>query len=122
MKFESIYWPDSQLIKIQIQYDHASLLIYNDALQKKLLIECFGLAGVTNLCIWDDMIIMEAQVSPADNTNTDFMRKMYTAYDRNADYGGRSLSNGMQELRMKLENHIAFSVFCQKIQVVETDT
>ncbi len=122
MKFENIYWPDSQLIKIQIQYDHASLLIYNDALQKKLLIECFGLAGVTNLCIWDDMIIMEAQVSPADNTNTDFMRKMYTAYDRNADYGGRSLSNGMQELRMKLENHIAFSVFCQKIQVIETDT
>lgn len=122
MKFESIYWPDSQLIKIQIQYNYASLLIYNDALQKKLLIECSGLAGVTNLCIWDDMIIMEAQVSPADNTNTDFMRNMYTVYDRNADYGGRLLSNGMQELRMEFENHIAFSVFCQKIQVIETDT
>lgn len=121
MKFENMYWPDSQLIKIQIQYDHASLLIYNDSLQKKILIVCSGLAGITNLCIWDDMIIMEAKIHPADNANTEFMRKMYTTYDKNTDYGGRSLSDGMQELRMELENHIVFSVFCQKIQVIEPD-
>lgn len=121
MRFESIYWPDSQLIKIQIQYDYASLLIYNDTLQKHLLVECSGLAGVTNLCIWDDMIIMKAKIYSADNTNTDFMRNMYAAYDKYADYGGRSLSNGMQELRIELENHIVFSVYCQNIQVIETD-
>ena len=121
MKFESVYWPDSHLIRIQIQYDHASLLIYNDTLQKELLIECSGLAGVTNLCIWDDMIIMEAGIYPADDTNTAFMRNMYTVYDKSADYGGRSLSDGMQELRIELENHISFSVYCQKIQVIEPD-
>ena len=121
MKFESIYWPDSQLIRIHIQYDYAGLLVYNDTLQKQLLIECTGLAGVTNLCIWDDMIIMEARIFPTDETNTAFIRNMYTAYDKSADYGGRSLSNGMKELRIELENHIPFSVYCQKIQVIEPD-
>lgn len=121
MKFESIYWPDSQLIKVQIQYDCASLLVYNDTLQKQLLVACSGLAGVTNLCIWDDMIIMEAKIYTADNTNSDFMRNLYAAYDHNADYGGRSLRDGMQELRIELENHITFSVYCQHIEVIETD-
>ena len=121
MRFESVYWPDSQLIRIQIQYDYAGLLIYNDTLQKHLMINCSGFAGITNLCIWDDMIIMNAKIYPADNTHTGFMRNMYMAYDKNADYGGRSLSNGMQELRIELENHITFSVFCQNIQVIEKE-
>ena len=121
MKFESIYWPDSQLIKIQIQYDYASLLIYNDILQKLLLVECSGLAGVTDLCIWDDMIIMDAKIQPAGSEYDDFMRNMYAVYEAHADYGGRTLSNGMYQLRIELENHIAFSVYCQKIDVVEPD-
>ena len=35
------------------------------------------------------------------------------------DYGGRSLSNGLLELRIELANYISFSVYCLQIDVIE---
>lgn len=119
MKFENYFWPDSQLEKMQIEYDHASLVIWNDVLERELVVECYGLAGITNLCIWDDTIIWSAEVRPVCNSEDAFVRNLYTAYDKNYDYGGRFLSNGLLELRIELVNHIAFSVYCQRIEVVE---
>ena len=119
MRFENIYWPDSQLITIRIEYDKARFIIWNDILQKRLLVECSGFAGITNLCIWDDTIIMNANVYPVKDSGDGFVHDLYVAYDKNADYGGRSLSNGLFELRIELVNNIPFSVFCQKIEVNE---
>lgn len=120
MKFENLYWPDSQLIRIQIEYDQAKLIIWNDILQKQLLVECSGFAGITNLCIWDDTIIMSARVYPVCDADNEFLRNLYTAYSKNEDYGGRSLGNGLLELRIELVNYISFSVYCQNIEVVES--
>ena len=117
MKFENIYWPDSQLIRIQIEYNQANLIIWNDALQKQILVKCFCFAGITNLCIWDDTIIMDAQVYPVYDSDNEFVRNLYTAYSKDIDYGGRSLSCGLLELKIELVNYIAFSVYCQKIEV-----
>ena len=58
MNFININWADSNIENINIEYDCATLVIWNDILQKRLYVECSGLAGVTNLCIWDDTIIM----------------------------------------------------------------
>lgn len=119
MKFESIFWPDSQLVKIQIEYNYAGLVIWNDVLQKHLLVKCSGFAGINNLCIWDDTIILNANVYPVGDVDNDFVRNLYKAYDRDVDYGGRVLSSGLLELRIELVNYISFSVYCQKIDVVE---
>ena len=51
MNISNINWADSDLENITIEYDHASLVIWNDTLQKRLSVECSGLAGITNLCI-----------------------------------------------------------------------
>lgn len=117
MCFSNINWADSDLQKIYIEYDRATLIIWNDALQKRLYVECSGLAGITNLCIWDDTIIMSAKLNPVCEANNDFIRNLYTAYNTNKDYGGRSLANGLLELRFELANYISFSVYAQKIEV-----
>lgn len=117
MNFYDIDWADSDLENICIEYDRATLVIWNDALQKRMLINCSGLAGLTNLCIWDDTIIMNAQVLPVANSNNDFIRSLYAAYDKNNDFGGRSLSSGLLELKIELSNYISFSVYCLKIEV-----
>lgn len=122
MTFKNIYWPDSQLEKIQIEYDCATLIIWNDVLQKRLTVRCTGLAGITNLCIWDDTIIMNAEVYPVTDFDTDFIHRLFEAYDKNYDYGGRTLSSGLLELRIELINHISFSVYCLKVDVIEDDT
>ena len=121
MRFESLYWPDSQLTTIHIEYDRANLVIWNDALQKELFVECSGFAGMTNLCIWDDTIIMNANVYPVCDADNEFLKNLYTAYGKNEDYGGRSLSSGLLELRIELANYISFSVYCQKIEVIESN-
>ena len=56
MKFENIDWADSNIDKIEIEYDCAKLLIFNDTLQKNVCVSCTGFVGLTNLCIWDDKI------------------------------------------------------------------
>lgn len=119
MNFLTIDWADSDLENIQVEYDRAVLTVWNDALQKRLLITCVGLAGITNLCIWDDTIIMKAEIYPVTEPDSDFIHKLYAAYDREYNYGGRSLSNGLLELRIQLANQISFSVYCLKIDVLE---
>lgn len=117
MNFKAIDWADSNLEKIQIEYDCAVLTIWNDSEQKRLLITCSGLAGITNLCIWDDTTIMNATLLPVNDESNDFIRSLYAAYDRNYDYGGRSLNCGLQELRVELSNCISFSVYCLAVDV-----
>ena len=119
MDFQDFYWADSDMESIHVEYDHAALVIWNEACQKRLSVECTGLAGMTNLCLWDDTIILRASVKPACDAENEFLRNLYRAYDKNADYGGRSLGSGLLELRIELANYICFCVYCQKIEVQE---
>lgn len=120
MNFLSIDWADSDIELINIEYDHATMVIWNDALQKRLAVECFGFAGITDLCIWDDTIIMSANVMPVCDMENEFIQKLYTAYSKQVDYGGRFLDNGLLELKIELANHISFSIYCQSIKVSVT--
>jgi len=90
MKFESIFWPDSQLVKIQIEYNYAGLVIWNDVLQKHLLVKCSGLAGINNLCIWDDTIIENIYVKNADLSSDSYLQNVFSNYDKDFDCGGRN--------------------------------
>ncbi len=119
MNFNEFDWTDSILEKIIIEYDKAILIIVNNSLQQRLYVQCTGLVGITNLCIWDDTIIMNAEIKSIENNNTEFIRNLYLAYDRNFDYGGRSLNEGILDLCVELSNYIAFSVFCLKVDVKE---
>ena len=120
MNFQDFDWADSDLESIHIEYDRATLVIWNDACQKRLSVECSGLAGITNLCIWDDTIIINASVNFTCDTDNEFLRNLYTAYSKNKDYGGRFLGNRLLELRIELANHISSRVYCQKIEVTES--
>ena len=117
MNFQDFYWADSDIENINVEYNHATLIIWNAALKKRLSIECSGFVGITNLCIWDDMTIMNTSISPVNDVNNDFVRQLYTAYDKDFDYGGRKLANGLLELKIELANYISFSLYCQKINV-----
>ena len=118
MKFENIDWADSNIEKIEIEYDCAKLLIFNDTLQKNVCVSCTGFVGLTNLCIWDDQIIDSAEILPvSDNDDSPFIREVFTAYDKEFNYGERWLNKGILELRIKLVNYISFSIYCQKIDV-----
>lgn len=117
MKFTDIDWADSELEKVQIEHDLAILTIWNDTLQRRIDVVCTGLAGITDLCIWDDMIILRAELNTVTDENDVFVRKLYSVYDREFDYGRRSLKEGLQELRIELSNRMIFSVYCQNVKI-----
>jgi hypothetical protein len=122
MDFLCYDWADSDIENICIEYDHAKLLIFNDSCQKRLYVDCYGFAGINNLCMWDDTIILSAHVRSVFRSDNDFVRNLYATYNENQDYGGRSLKNGLLELKIELVNGIVFSMYCQKIEVTEDNT
>ena len=126
MNFTDYSWHDCHINRINIEYDKATIEIgYYEPKPDvkdikctwKCFVVCTGLAGITNLCIWDDTIIYDTNVRLAD-PNDDFVRKLYGAYSKEWNFGGRSLSNDLYELQIELVNNITFSIYCQKIEVI----
>ena len=118
MNFENISWVDSDIERIEIEYNCAKLFIFNDSLQKDMCVSCTGFIGLNNLCIWDDQIIEQASIFQIkDDDNTPFIQTVFAAYDKDFNYGERWLNHGIIELRIKLVNGISFSIYCQKVDV-----
>lgn len=120
MNFHGIDWADSSINKIEIEYNCAKLLIFNDSLQKNLVVKCTGFIGMTNLCIWDDQIIDYAEVCTIEEDNsTAFTQMLFSTYDKNANYGERWLNHGILEVRIRLVNDTTFSIYCQSVEVMD---
>ncbi len=118
MEFNNISWADSDIEKIEIEYDSIKLYIFNDALQRNVCVICTGFIGLTDLCIWDDQIIDHAEMHQmSDHESIPFMKMVYDAYDKNFNYGERCLNNGVIEVCIRLINNISFNIYCQKIAV-----
>ena len=121
MCFNSVFWPDSNIEKITIEYNRAQLYVYNSALQRNLHVNCTGFIGLTNLCIWDDQIIEDAEIRQvSEDENTAFLQTLFSAYDKDYNYGERWLSQGILELRITLVNGITFSIYCQNVDIEES--
>lgn len=116
MTYYDYYWPDSDIDSILIEYDKAVLTVFNDALQKNLKVICNGFAGITDLCIWDDTFIFSTDLKSADESD-EFVQKIYSSYDKNYNYGGRKLSDGLLALEIELSNHIMFTIYCLNVDV-----
>ena len=122
MSINNYEWADSNIESILIEYDKASLVIWNDSIGRNVTVVCSGFAGITNLCIWDDTIIESAEVHSVEEGTEGFVDVLFEAYDKDYDYGGRKLKNGLLELRILLVNKIPFSLYCQSIHVLDSGT
>ena len=118
MNFTKFNWADANIHKIIIDYDLAEIEISYDGFNKQYTIQCTGLAGLTNICIWDDTIISDTCICFADKNNSSFMQLLLSKYDLGIDYGLRYLSDSFLELKITLVNDTTFSVFCQRISVL----
>lgn len=122
MNFNNFFWPDSDLEQILISYNVAELTVWNDAINRRLVIRCNGLAGITDLCIWDDQIIIDAKVlclSGDDliKSQDSFLKKLCAAYPYSSVGDEKEIEDGIIILRLLLTNNIWFSVYCQSIDV-----
>lgn len=118
MNICSIDWSDSNIEKIEIEYNCATLFVFNDTLQKQLIVKLNGFIGLTNLLIWDDQIIDHVEVHEIqDNNPSPFIQMLFAAYDKDFNYGERWLNNGILEIQIHLVNHTFFTLYCQSIDI-----
>lgn len=123
MKFTDFFWPDSDLERISVEYDLAELTIWNDAEARRLVVRCHGFAGMTDLCIWDDQIILDVKLRHLDwpeivSSQDGFLRKLCDAYGQPAAWYERKLTDGLWILEFQLTNQIWFKLYCQDVEVV----
>jgi len=118
MNICSIDWADSNIEKIEIEYNCATLFVFNDTLQKQLIVKLNGFIGLTNLLIWDDQIIDHVEVHEIqDNNPSPFIQMLFAVYDKDFNYGERWLNNGILEIQIHLVNHTCFTLYCQSIDI-----
>ncbi len=118
--FHNYDWADSDINKIEIEYNCVKLYIFNDTLQKNFVVNCSGFIGMTDLCIWDDQIIDYAEVIEIeDPKHSPFTEEIFSAYGINVNYGERTLKPEFLEARFTLTNQITFKIYCQAINVSE---
>jgi len=121
MNFLEIDWADSSLEKVEIEYDLAKLTFFNDTFQKNMTVVCTGLAGISNLCIWDDTAVYNWDLSPVTDRSNPFLQELYTSYDDRFDYGPDRRLTDLLELKMQLSNDMWFYVYCLKVEVFDTE-
>ena len=64
MTFDEICLPDMSLESIHIEYDKAVITTYDYEYKYGYIITCTSLAGVTDLNVWDENIIINASLKP----------------------------------------------------------
>ena len=120
MKFNEMYWPDSQIEEIKIKYNELVITVFNDLLRKTVNVICKNFAGITNLCIWDDTVIFSAKLEKA--TNELFYNEIIKAYTNiNGELDKfdkfRTLASGLLKLSLELTNGISCEIYCQSVEV-----
>ena len=117
MKFSDFFWPDRSLEQIRICYDAAELTIWNRSMNCNVTARCEGFIGMTDLCIWDDQIILQAECrnmpwSDVIRSQDAFLQSLCKAYPYSSQWDERRLEDGVVVLSVLLANHIRFRLYC----------
>lgn len=120
MKFNEIIWADSSIEEINIKYNELMIKVFNEDLKKIVNIACKNFAGLTNLCLWDDVDIFNARLEKA--TNELFYNNILKSYrDTQGKFDNtnknRTLDNGLLKLTITLTNGIDCEIYCQSVEV-----
>ena len=113
---KKIDFADACLKKINIEYDKAEIHIQlDDSKNSNLIIECSGLLGIDNLCIWDDTYIDSLSIVSADR-NCNYLKEVFKAYLQSTS--DRDLNKKIYDLKITLVNNITCHVYFQNYTII----
>ena len=118
MNINDIFWPDSSLIRLSMEDESLHLTIHNAVCRKTYEILCSGFAGITEVILWDDVILANLHQEEMNGSDA-FLQKLIAAYGKNANIGGKKLSDIRTRLTIQLISGFSFSVYCHAVLVQE---
>lgn len=119
MNFADYFWGDSILNKIEIVYDKITLTIFNDALQKTILIECSECVGMSKMICWDEVIIENITISPSTSESEQIINEAKSLYGNLPEGCGKPFDGDFKTLRVTLIDNLYFNIACKKIDFTE---
>lgn len=117
----SLFWADSELVKIEIVYDKIVISVFNDVLQKMLYISCHKCVGITEIITWDEVVIDNIYVSNIGNNDNPMLSKIFSIYGEINQYG-KPIGKDFTRLDVVLLDQICFSVICKDVCISDEKT
>lgn len=116
LDYNKLFWGDSVLEKIEIEYDNIKIYIFNDVEQKHIIIECEYCAGMTEIITWDEIIIENVYLNEIKNEQHPLIASVKEQYGE-LDYyePNKSVYGSYFELRVLLISNLSFSVICKQV-------
>jgi len=116
LDYNKLFWGDSVLEKIEIEYDNIKIYIFNDVEQKHIIIECEYCAGMTEIITWDEIIIENVYLNEIKNEQHPLIASVKEQYGK-LDYyePNKSVYGSYFELRVLLISNLSFSVICKQV-------
>lgn len=110
-------WGDSELKTIKIDYDNISLSIFNENANIDIDIMCLQCFGMTEMIIWDDVIIDKISVYNAENHEiVSMLKRTFGTYIYDSE---KTLDGIFYELKISMISGFSFSIICKDIVVKE---
>lgn len=119
MNYNDYFWGDSILEKIEVVYDKIVITVYNDVLQKNIIVECSQCAGMTQLINWDENIIENIFLKEIPRKQHPIITKIKELYGVNSYDSEKSIEGRFFELRILLINEVSFSVICKNVSFMD---
>lgn len=116
IKYNDIFWGDSTIEKIGIKYDEVIISIFNDAMQKKIDIICSKCLGISEMLIWDEVIIENLFVEEVDSGEHPMWKMAHEMYGIESFDSEKDISKPFYELKLVLINDFEIKVLCQEIE------
>ena len=116
MKYDEIFWGDSTIEEIGIKYDELTISIFNDILQKKINVICSKCIGISEIFIWDEVIIENIFVQEVVSSEDPMWKKIYELYGNDSYDSEKDIQKPFYELKVVLVNDLEFKVLCQEIE------
>ncbi len=116
IKYNEIFWGDSTIEEISIKYDKLTISIFNDVLQKKFNVICSNCIGISEMFIWDEVIIENIFIEGVVSSEHPMWKRIYELYGSESCDSEKDILKPFYELKIVLINDLVFKVLCQGIE------
>ena len=113
------FWPDSELEKVEVDYDLVCIYIHNDMLNKLVTVRCEQCLGIANLVLWDEVIIEKISVNEVSAGDSEFVDRIKQYYDQAREDVYKRGFGIVYNLEIRFVNGFSFNTYCQGITVIE---
>lgn len=115
INYNTLFWGDSILEKIQINCDKIALKIFNDVLQKHIYVECSRCIGMTQIYTWDEITIDNVFLNEIIWEQHSMCKTMEALYGDVSYDSENCLRPSFYELKILMINELSFSIICQNV-------